>query len=86
MPCACHSLNLTLCDMAKSCGKAVSFFGIVQRIYVLFAGSTKRWNVLLKHVPSLTVKLLSNTHWESRIKSLSAIRYQSTELRLALSE
>ena len=41
MPCACHSLNLTLCDMAKSCGKAVSIFGIVQRIYVLFAGSTK---------------------------------------------
>ena len=26
MPCACHSLNLTLCDMAKSCSKAVSFF------------------------------------------------------------
>ena len=54
MPCACHNLNLTLCDMAKSCGKAISFFGIVRRIYVLFAGSTKRWNVLLKHVPSLT--------------------------------
>jgi hypothetical protein len=29
MPCACHSLNLTLCDMAKSCAKVVSFFGIV---------------------------------------------------------
>uniref|UniRef100_A0A453LZF7 DUF4371 domain-containing protein n=1 Tax=Aegilops tauschii subsp. strangulata TaxID=200361 RepID=A0A453LZF7_AEGTS len=26
MPCACHSLNLTLCDMDKSCGRAVSFF------------------------------------------------------------
>ena len=81
MPCACHSLNLTLCDMAKSCGKAVSFFGIVQSIYVLFASSTKRWNVLLKHVPSLTVKSLSNTRWESRIKSVTAIRYQPTELR-----
>jgi hypothetical protein len=86
MPCACHSLNLTLCDMAKSCGKAVSFFGIVQSIYVLFASSTKRWNVLLKHVPSLTVKSLSNTRWESRIKSVKAIRYQATELRSALSE
>ena len=30
MPCACHSLNLTLCDMANSCSKAISFFGIVQ--------------------------------------------------------
>jgi len=29
MPCAFHSLNLTLCDMAKSCSKAISFFGIV---------------------------------------------------------
>src|SRR5437773_721158 len=25
--CGCHSLNLTLCDMAKSCGKAIDFFG-----------------------------------------------------------
>jgi hypothetical protein len=35
MPCACHSLNLTLCDMTNSSRKAISFFGIVQRIYVL---------------------------------------------------
>jgi hypothetical protein len=42
MPCACHSLNLTLCDMANSSRKAISFFGIVQRIYVLFSGSPKR--------------------------------------------
>jgi hypothetical protein len=26
MPCACHSLNLTLSDMAKSCTKSVTFF------------------------------------------------------------
>ena len=25
MPCACYSLNLTLCDMAKSCGKLFHF-------------------------------------------------------------
>uniref|UniRef100_J3MDN9 DUF4371 domain-containing protein n=1 Tax=Oryza brachyantha TaxID=4533 RepID=J3MDN9_ORYBR len=30
MPCACHSLNLTLYDRAKFCAKAISFFGIVQ--------------------------------------------------------
>jgi hypothetical protein len=34
MPCACHGLNLTLCDMAKSCSKVVSLFGFVQRIYI----------------------------------------------------
>jgi hypothetical protein len=85
MPCACHSLNLTLSDMAKSCGKAIGFFGIVQKLYNLFSGSTKRWKVLLDHVPGFTVKSLSNTRWESRIKSVQAIRYQAPQLRLALS-
>jgi hypothetical protein len=42
MTCAYHSLNLTLCDMAKSCAKVASFFGILQKIYILFSGSTKR--------------------------------------------
>jgi hypothetical protein len=36
MPCACHSINLTLCDMAKSCSKAGTFYGIVQKIYIYY--------------------------------------------------
>ena len=54
-------INLTLCDMAHFCVKVVSFFGIVQRIYSLFANSTKRWKILLDNVPDLTVKSLCNT-------------------------
>ncbi|XP_048447293.1 uncharacterized protein LOC125480448 [Pyrus x bretschneideri] len=30
-PCGCHSLNLTLCNMENSCGKAKDFFGTVQQ-------------------------------------------------------
>jgi hypothetical protein len=36
--CGCHSLNLTLCDMAKSCGRAKDFF----RHHPTFANSTKK--------------------------------------------
>ena len=32
--CGFHSLNLALCDMANSCIKAKSFFGIVQCLYI----------------------------------------------------
>ena len=52
---------------------------------MLFSGSTKRWKVLLDHVPDLTVKSVCNTRWESRIKSVRAIRYQAPQLRSALS-
>lgn len=32
--CCCHSLNLMLCDMAKSC--PISFFGVIQYIFHYF--------------------------------------------------
>ncbi|XP_024969569.1 uncharacterized protein LOC112508937 [Cynara cardunculus var. scolymus] len=86
MSCACHSLNLTLSDMAHSCIKAVSFFGIFQRIYTLFASSTKMWKVLLDNVSNLTVKSLCNTRWESRIKSVKTIRFQAPQIRSVLLE
>jgi len=42
MPCACHSLNLTLCDMAKSCRKLfrflVSYNGYMHCFHVLLKG------------------------------------------------
>ncbi|XP_058778632.1 uncharacterized protein LOC131652705 [Vicia villosa] len=83
-PCGCHSLNLLLCDMANCCPKATSFFGVLQRIYTLFSSSTKRWKILQDHIPSLTLKSLSQIHWESRIESVKALRFQTLQIRDAL--
>ena len=75
-----------LCDVANSCSKAISFifFGVVQCIYTLFSSFTKRWKILQDNVSSLTLKPLSQTHWESRIEIVQAIKFQALEIRDAL--
>ncbi|XP_058733323.1 uncharacterized protein LOC131604926 [Vicia villosa] len=85
-PCGCHSLNLALCDLANSCNKARNFFGVVQRIYTIFANSTKRWKILKDNVKGLTPKALSSTRWKSRVESVKAIRTQMSDFREALLE
>jgi hypothetical protein len=80
--CGCHSLNLTLCDMAKSCAK--DFFGIIQRIYTTSSNSTKKWQMLKDNITGLTLKSVSTTRWESRVESVKAIRFQCADIREAL--
>lgn len=72
--------------MANSCIKARNYFGVVQRIYTIFANSTKRWQILKDNVKWLTPKSLSSTRWESRVESVKAIRTQMLEFTEALLE
>lgn len=86
IPCCSHTLNLVVNDAASCCLQVTTFFDIVQRTYVLFSASTRRWDVLLRHVPSLTLKPLSDTRWSSRIDALIPLRYQLSCICDALDE
>nr|XP_047135245.1 uncharacterized protein LOC124812505 [Hydra vulgaris] len=77
--CTRHNYNLLLGDIAKICLEAITFFGILQRLYVLFSVFTKRWLVLLKYVKELTVKPICDSRWECRIQSAKAVRFQIGE-------
>ena len=84
-PCAAHSLNLVANDTAKSSSYALSFFGTINRVYVLFSSSPARWSVVQKHL-TISVKLLSETRWESRTSAIKPFRYQLDKLVDALEE
>ncbi|XP_060876891.1 uncharacterized protein LOC132949806 [Metopolophium dirhodum] len=85
-PCAAHNLNLLLGDLSKSSTKAISFFGVVQRIYCLFSSSTGRWDILKKYCDLYTLKPLSETRWECRVNSVKALRFQLPSVIEALEE
>lgn len=70
--CDNHSLNLAGVHAAKQDAVVVTFFGVVESIYVFFARSTIRWDELRKVVP-ITVKRESETRWSARSEAVKAM-------------
>ena len=85
VPCANHTLNLVVVDSANSSTEALTFFGVLTKLYVLFSSSAQRWKILKKHV-ELSIKSQSDTRWESRIKCIKPLRYNLKEVLLALKD
>ncbi|XP_077052859.1 zinc finger MYM-type protein 1-like [Siphateles boraxobius] len=83
--CGAHTLNLVVCDAAKGSVDALSYFGVLQKLYTIFSASTQRWAILKNHV-SITLKMWAETRWESKVKSVEPMRYQGAAVREALIE
>ena len=52
IPCAKHSLNLVGVSAAETCVKALSFFGLVQKLFNFFSALTTRWAIMSKCLES----------------------------------
>lgn len=85
VPCGAHTLNLVVADAAKASLEATLYFGYLQKLYNIFSASTQRWAILKKYV-GITLKMWSDTRWESKVKSVEPLRYQAAEVREALIE
>ena len=88
VPCGAHTLNLVVADAAKGSVDATGYFGVLQKLYTLFAASTQRWAILKRYV-GITLTQgghHSDTRWESKVKSVEPLRYQAAAVREALIE
>ena len=71
IPCAGHSLNLVVKAAAECCTAAVSFFDILECVYVFFTASTHRYEVLSNAHKSAdrsvcVPKRINSTRWSCR--------------------
>ncbi|KAL5517239.1 hypothetical protein EMCRGX_G002743 [Ephydatia muelleri] len=81
-PCACHSLNLCGSHAAQCCSEVITFFGMVQKLYVFFSASPQRWEILQeqltryvrnKMVGTRYCSQTSRSHSDSILKSIEAV-------------
>ncbi|KAK0134978.1 Zinc finger MYM-type protein 1 [Merluccius polli] len=78
--CYAHCLNLVLVESAKSSLHFITFFNLVEKLYVFFAASSKRHTAFVKcqqdlHPGERVIQLqkLSDTRWACREKALKAL-------------
>jgi len=89
VPCAGHSLNLVGVKAAESCTQTVSFFGIIQKLYTFFSGSTHRWDVLLTRLRPKNLKVvkrLIDTRWSAHADAVKAVAEGLAEIINALQD
>lgn len=81
VPCAAHSLNLSGVHAASVTPDMITFFGIIQKIFVFFSSSTKRvrWETLMKHL-NISLKKHADTRWASKARAVKALNSQIPQI------
>jgi len=64
------------------------FFSIIQKLYIYFALSGKRWKILTDILPvgGVTLKKVCSTRWSSRHQAISPIRFNFLNILKALTK
>ncbi|XP_011172262.3 zinc finger MYM-type protein 1-like [Solenopsis invicta] len=83
--CACHSINLCGVHAAESCSAALTFFGVIQKLYNLFSSSPQRWEILQKKIGH-SLHSTSKTRWSARIESVKPFAAHLPGIAEALNE
>jgi len=68
---AAHSLNLVGLPATETYPCMITFFGTVQRNFMVFCGSTTRWDKFIT-VIKITLKANCETRWSSKKHAVSA--------------
>ncbi|XP_077263727.1 zinc finger MYM-type protein 1-like [Temnothorax americanus] len=77
--CNNHSLNLVGVHAAKQDIMMVTFFGVIEALYVFFSHSTQRWEKLKNAVP-VVVKSESETRWSARTEAVKPVNKYFEEI------
>ena len=80
--CTNHSLNLCCVAAAQIDPSVVTFFGILEKTYVFFSGSTIRWEVLRK--VNVAVKRSLPQRWSARHDAVQVFSKKFAEIVCAL--
>ncbi|KAL4089763.1 hypothetical protein QTP88_024734 [Uroleucon formosanum] len=82
LPCSAHSLNLVGVHAAEVSPMMITFFGLIQNIYLFFSGSTSRWELLMQTM-KITLKSHCDTRWSTK-KQADSILGQIDKVNLSL--
>nr|XP_022921133.1 uncharacterized protein LOC111429458 [Onthophagus taurus] len=85
VPCVAHALNLGDVHSASSCQEAINLFGLIQKVYCFFVGSTTRWDIMKKYVKT-NLKGSNQTRWLVKHVAVNALLDNLPEIAEALEE